>query len=146
MASSNEGMSMSEPSNWRARCTLRKTSWGNNAPLKNSCKTNKMCKFYTTTYYQKNMGFLFSHDLTYNTCTFDTWWIFFLDQDIYLAQLKNIQPGKIVHVVLVLKEEICPIFLQILLYSTKRAVTHLFFFFEKYVEVQVDSVACSILM
>ena len=69
---------------------------------------------------------------------------FFLDQDIYLAQLKNIQPGKIVHVVLVLTEEICPIFLQILLYSTKRAVTHLFF--EKYVEVQVDSVACSILM
>ena len=71
---------------------------------------------------------------------------FFWDQDIYLAQLKNIQPGKIVHVVLVLTEEIFPIFLQILLYSTKRAVTHLFFFFEKYVEVQVDSVACSILM
>ena len=103
-----------------------------------------MCKFYTKNLLPKNMGRLFSHDLTYNTCTFDTWCIF-LDQDIYLAQLKNIQPGKIVYV-LVLTEEICPIFLQILLYSTKRAVTHLFFFFEKYVEVQVDSVACSILM
>ena len=103
------------------------------------------CASSTLQLITKKMGFLFSHDLTYNTCTFDTWCIF-LDQDIYLAQLKNIQPGKIVHVVLVLTEEICPIFLQILLYSTKRAVTHLFFFFETYVEVQVDSVACSILM
>ena len=114
-----------------------------------------MCKFYTTTYYQKNMGFLFSHDLTYNTCTFDTWcifflntsflyshdltyntctfdtWCIFLDQDIYLAQLKNIQPGKIVHVVLVLTEEICPIFLQILLYSIKKTRHSSVFLFRK---------------
>ena len=44
-----------------------------------------MCKFYTKTYYQKNGSPFFSHDLTYNTCTFDTWCIFFWNMGLLFS-------------------------------------------------------------